>query len=76
VGGGFLVGGVAGERPDLEEGHRGGGAVEVAVGDDRAVEGALGAAVVGVEILDELGAGGAQGEASTSFQPRQLRLAG
>ena len=56
--GGLLCRGGAGERPEF--GQRAGcaRAVEVPVGDDGAVVGAFGAAVVGVEVLDEPGAGG------------------
>jgi len=53
--GGLLVmradlagGGVAGQRPDLEQRPGGGRAVQVAVGDDGAVMGAAGSAVRGV----------------------------
>ena len=45
---GLLGGGCAWQRSDVEQGGRGGGAVEVPVGADRAVVGAVGAAVVGV----------------------------
>jgi hypothetical protein len=57
---GLLFGGGAGQRSQF--GQRAGcaRAVEVAVGDDGTVAGALGAAVAGVQVLDELGAGGPQ----------------
>ena len=51
-----------GQRAELQQRRGGGGAVEVPVGDDRAVVGSLRAAVVGVEVLDELGAGVAEGD--------------
>ena len=51
-----------GSGPRSQQRPGGGGAVEVAVGDDRAGVGALGAAVVRVQVLDELGAGGAERE--------------
>ena len=54
VRGDVVAAGVAGERPESGEGAGGGRAVEVPVGDDRAVVGALGAAVVGVQVLDQL----------------------
>ena len=57
---GLLFGGGAGERPEFGQRPRCLGAVQVAVADDRAVVGALGAAVMGMEVLDELGAGGPQ----------------
>ena len=57
VRGGLLGGGVAGQRAELEQRRRGGRAVQVAVGDDGAVVGAAGAAVGGVQVLDQLGAG-------------------
>src|SRR5579875_2275534 len=56
----LLRGGGAGQRPELEQGAGGARAVEAAVGDDRAGVGAPGAAVVGVQVLDELRARGAQ----------------
>jgi hypothetical protein len=56
VRGGVLGGGAAGQRPEFEQGGGGSGAVEVAVVDDRAVVGAVGAAVVGVQILDQVDA--------------------
>jgi hypothetical protein len=59
VGGGLFGGGVAGEGTEFEQRGGGGGAVEVAVGDDGAVVGAAGSAVVRVQVLDELAAGGA-----------------
>ena len=58
VRGGLFRGGVAGQRTEFQQGAGRGRAVQVAVGDDRAVVGALGAAVVRVQVLDELGAGG------------------
>ena len=58
--GGLLRGGVAGERPEFEQGAGRARAVQAAVADDGAVVGAFGAAVVRVQVLDELGAGGAQ----------------
>ena len=60
VRGDLVCGGGGGQRAEVQQRLRGGGAVEVAVGDDRAVVGALGAAVVRVQVLDELGAGGAE----------------
>src|SRR5215472_7979691 len=55
MGAGLLGGGVAGERSELQQQRRrrGGGAVQVAVGDDGAFVGAAGAAVGGVQVLDE-----------------------
>src|SRR5215831_14612427 len=54
MGAGLLGGGVAGERSELQQRRRrGGGAVQVAVGDDGAFVGAAGAAVGGVQVLDE-----------------------
>jgi hypothetical protein len=40
-----VAAGVAGQRPGFRKGAAGAGAVQVPVGDDRAVVGALGAAV-------------------------------
>jgi hypothetical protein len=57
---GLLAGGGAGGRAEFQQRARGIGAVQVPVGDDGAVVGAFGAAVVGVQVLDEGGAGGAQ----------------
>ena len=57
---GLLFGGGAGQRPEFQQRAGRARAVQVAVGDDGAVVGALGAAVVGVEVLDELRAGGAE----------------
>ena len=57
VGIGLFRGGVAGQGCEFEQGAGGGRAVEVAVGDDGAVVGAAGAAVGGVQVLDELRAG-------------------
>ena len=57
---GLLAGGVAGQRPELGAGCGRAGAVQVAVGDDGAVVGAVRPAVGWVQVLDELGAGGAQ----------------
>src|SRR6266516_2942962 len=57
---GLFFRGGAGERPELQKGARGLGAVEITVADDCAGVGALGAAVVRVQVLDELGAGGPQ----------------
>src|SRR4029077_15557203 len=62
VDGGVLGGGGAGQGPEFQQRAGGAGAVQVAVGDDGAVVGAFGAAVVGVEVLDEGGAGGPQGD--------------
>ena len=53
-----LPGGAAGQRPGFQQGAGRGRAVQVAVGDDRAFMGALGAAAMGIEVLDELRAGG------------------
>ena len=58
---GLLFGGGAGERPEFGQGAGRGRAVQVPVGDDGAFMGALGAAVVRVQVLDELGTGGAPG---------------
>jgi hypothetical protein len=55
---GLLAGGGAGGRAEFQQRARGIGAVQVPVGDDGAVVGAFGAAVVGVQVLDEGGAGG------------------
>ena len=60
VRGGLLAGGAGGQRPELEQRLGRGGAVQAAVGDDGAVVGAAGAAVGWVQVLDQLGAGGAQ----------------
>ena len=57
---GLLPGGGAGEWPELQQRARCLGAVEVPVADDRALVGALRAAVVRVQVLDELRPGGAQ----------------
>jgi hypothetical protein len=57
VGGGLRGGGGAGERCDFQQGAGRAGAVEAAVGDDGALVGAPGAAVTGVQVLDEGGAG-------------------
>jgi hypothetical protein len=46
VRGGLFSGRVAGQRPELQQGPGCSGAVQVAVGDDGALMGALGAAVV------------------------------
>jgi len=46
VRGGVVAAGVAGQRPELGQRPGGGRAVQVPVGDDRAVVGAFGAAVV------------------------------
>ena len=54
---GLLRGGVAGQRAELQQWLRGGRAVQVPVGDDGAVVGAAGSAVVGVQVLDQLRAG-------------------
>lgn len=62
VRGGVVRGGGGSQRAELEQRPGCGGAVEVAVGDDGAVVGALGAAVGGVQVLDEPGAGGAEGD--------------
>ena len=60
VRGDLLWGGGGGQRPEFQQRFGGGGAVQVAVGDDGAVVGAAGSAVVRVQVLDELGAGGAE----------------
>jgi len=57
VAGGLVSGGGAGGRPEFQQGAGCLGAVQVAVAEDGAVVGAFGAAVVGVEVLDELCAG-------------------
>src|SRR5262249_29446087 len=57
---GLPAGGGAGERAEFQQRARCAGAVEVAVGDDGTVVGALGPAVVRVQVLHEGGAGGAQ----------------
>ena len=62
VGVGLSGRGAAWERGELEQRGWGGGAVEVAVVAGRAVVGAVGAAVVGVKIDDQLGAELAEGE--------------
>ena len=62
VGGDLVCGGGGGQRAQAQQRLRGGGAVQVAVGDDRALMGALGAAVVRVQVLDQPGAGGAEGQ--------------
>src|ERR1700694_2562508 len=54
---GLFGGRAAVQRPELEQGLGGGGAVEVAVVAGRAVVGAVGAAVVGVQVRDQLGGG-------------------
>jgi hypothetical protein len=54
---GLLCGGGAGQRPEFQQRAGCLGAIQVAVGDDGAVVGALRAAVMGMEVLDELGAG-------------------
>jgi hypothetical protein len=59
---GLLVGGGGEQRGEVEQAVGGGGAVELTVGGDRAVVGGLGAAVVGVQVDDQLHAEGAQGE--------------
>ena len=53
---GLLDGGAGRERGEFEQGGGGGGAVEVAVVAGRAHVGAVGAAVVGVQVHDQLGA--------------------
>ena len=55
---GLLFRGGAGERPEFHQRARCPGAVQASVADDRAVVGALRAAVVGMEVLDELRPGG------------------
>ncbi len=56
--GGDVLGWRAGrQRREFQQRLRGGGAVQVAVGDDGSLVGAAGAAVVRVQVLDELGAG-------------------
>jgi hypothetical protein len=62
VGGDLVCGGARGQGAQVQQFFRGGGAVEAAVGDDCPGVGALGAAVVRVQVLHELGAGGAEGE--------------
>ena len=57
VGGGLLRGGVAGQGCEFQQRAGRGRAVQVAVGDDGAVVGAAGAAVGGVQVLDQLRAG-------------------
>ena len=57
---GLLFGGGAGQRPQFQQGAGRPRAVQASVGDDRAFVGALGAPVMGMEVLDELRAGGAQ----------------
>jgi hypothetical protein len=57
---GLLRGGAAGERPEFQQGAGRGGAVEVPVGDDGTLAGAPGAAVVGMEVLDQGGSGPAE----------------
>ena len=64
VRGGLLGGGVAGWRPEFQQGAGGGRALQVPVGDDGAVVGALGAAVVRVQVLDELCPGGPEWDGS------------
>ena len=51
VRGGLLSGGSGGQRPELKQCLGRGRAVQVAVGDDRAVVGAAGSAVVRVQVL-------------------------
>jgi hypothetical protein len=51
VRGGFLRGGVAGQRPEFQQRFGRAGAVETSVGDDGAVVGAAGSAVVRVQVL-------------------------
>ena len=63
---GLLAGGGAGERAEFQQRAGCARAVEVPVGDDGAVVGALGAAVVRVQVLDELRAGGRSGSAQAS----------
>ena len=60
VRGGLFRGSGAGERPEFQQRAGGARAIEAAVGDDGAVVGAFGAAVVRVEVLDELGTGCAE----------------
>ena len=57
VRGGVRGGGAGRQRAELEQWCRGGRAVQVAVGDDGAVVGSVRAAVVRVQVLDELRAG-------------------
>src|ERR1039457_5255328 len=58
VRGGLVPGRAAGQRAEFQQGAGRGRAVQVAVGDDGAVVGALGAAVVRVQVLDQGRAGG------------------
>ena len=58
--GGLVPGGGAGQRPQFQQGPGCLRAVQVPVADDRAVVGALGTAVVRVQVLDQLRAGRAQ----------------
>ena len=60
---GLVRGGGAGQRPEFQQGAGRGRAVQVPVGDDGAVVGAFGAAVVRVQVLDELRAGRRSGSA-------------
>ena len=60
MGGGVFGGGAAGERPEFQQRARRLGAVQVSVADDGAFVGALGAAVVRVEVLDGLRPGPAE----------------
>ena len=62
VGCGLFPGGAAGQRAEFQQRAGCRGAVEVAVGDDGAVVGAFGAAVVRVQVLDELRACGSERE--------------
>jgi hypothetical protein len=58
VRGGLVNGGGGAQRAEFQQRFRRGGAVQVPVGDDGAVVGVLGAAVVRVQVLDELCPGG------------------
>jgi hypothetical protein len=57
VRGGVLDGGIAGQRLKVQQRPGGGRAVEVPVGDDRAVVSSLRSAVVRVQVLDQVRAG-------------------
>ncbi len=63
---GLLGGCAAGERGELEQRLGGGGAVERSVVGDRAEVGAVGAAVVGVQVDDQLRAERAEWERQVS----------
>ena len=59
---GLLGGGAGRKGGEFEQRGGGGGAVELAVCADRTVVGAFGAAVVGVQVDDQLAAERADGE--------------